>query len=955
MVYGHLDSVKFQLDQEGPLPSIIMGKLQQSKNHQESEIKYDSEHNVIYILTYQRSEDRSITDSTLYSSVLTDISFTPIELKYKYGNFVFTKIEVGTKIIVGFSEIRDVIAISINFGKDWEVLNLMFGGVNEIVINPDNSHFISILTKLNKVYIVKGLGEQISFHSNNGIKLIWSSNSEYLYYISESFENNKISLFITKYDDYLPSNLLSGVIDFGKIDNIIWAVTKQKVALLNDFIRYDLGHTWKFSTLEGNSLIPIKIFPDSSSSLLLTTIITLNENTKEWGFIKIDFTKTLKKECHANDYEAYTPGLHDQSACFQGQKGFTYRRKHPVRCKSLLDKLLKIPHHICPCTLDDFGCTFGNYFVNGQCIKDLDENENKIFDMCVPGEFLIMPSKAKILEGDICKSTEEWTAPESDICKFTSQDNSISVLIGSTIKYAYVNGNGKQEFINLPIDLNNVGNIKSYCVNFRLRCLYVLNGTGIIQFCYNKKEFAYKNLEEIFLQDYSILGMRLDQTSNDIFYYGLKNISIINEISKYSKVLYISYYDISYLNLFQTLGIIVYAYTNIDLVPNKYCVNFLSMKGAQKSNLCYDVPINAVAHDAENKIYVIYLEGAVFKVDYNYDLVEKKAAVNKHILEAYVNACKIDEILCDNDSKCVGYSDICDGIKNCDDGKDELNCHTAGCKYFEARCKNGQCVMKNQICDYNFDCADLSDEHGCDSIFDVTRNISCLIRCDNKCIPHDKVCNHITDCSDGADELDCSNLSLLNIENKAFCSSKNMLNCNSDIICYELFKKCDGFNDCLDGIDEANCEKTDLCSKSDIFECASMEKCISINDHCDGNKTNISFAEKIVTQRYILIKGLKNCNRYTAIVKIPGSNIWRSLQFTYKSAQAKSPKTIRYDYSRYLLHWSYYTEYCISSWFYIECLNRDRIVLQNFSTTNYIVVLYNSNLSCHVVNFINTI
>ncbi|KAF0991275.1 hypothetical protein HZS_8069 [Henneguya salminicola] len=72
----------------------------------------------------------------------------------------------------------------------------------------------------------------------------------------------------------------------------------------------------------------------------------------------------------------------------------------------------------------------------------------------------------------------------------------------------------------------------------------------------------------------------------------------------------------------------------------------------------------------------------------------------------------------------------------------------AGCKYFEARCNSGQCVIKNQICDNNFYCADLSD-----SIVEASRNLSCFIECDNKCIPRDKVCNHITDCSDGTDEL----------------------------------------------------------------------------------------------------------------------------------------------------------------------------------------------------------
>ncbi|KAF0989140.1 hypothetical protein HZS_7174 [Henneguya salminicola] len=59
---------------------------------------------------------------------------------------------------------------------------------------------------------------------------------------------------------------------------------------------YDLGQTWKSSTINKNSFVPIKIFHDSSSLTLLTTIIILDDNTKEWGFIKIDFSKTLSRK-----------------------------------------------------------------------------------------------------------------------------------------------------------------------------------------------------------------------------------------------------------------------------------------------------------------------------------------------------------------------------------------------------------------------------------------------------------------------------------------------------------------------------------------------------------------------------------------------------------------------------------------------------------------------------------
>ncbi|KAF0990451.1 hypothetical protein HZS_1857 [Henneguya salminicola] len=413
------------------------------------------------------------------------------------------------------------------------------------------------------------------------------------------------------------------------------------------------------------------------------------------------------------------------------------------------------------------------------------------------------------------------------------------------------------------------------------------------------------------------------------------------------------------------------------------------MIGERKSNLCYNVPIVLVAHDAQNKHYVIYLEDFVSKVDYNLEFVKKIATDTQDILEAYVNACKIDELLCDNDSRCVSFSQICDNVNNCKDGKDELNCDKVSkCNGNQYRCLNGDCIPTSKYCDSIKDCLDYSDEESCqrDLIVHATRNISCFIKCDHKCIPYDKVCNHITDCSNGEDELDCSNFGLLNKENKPFCLSEGMVNCNSDNICYELYRKCDGFQDCRDGIDEANCEKRDLCSQSDIFKCDSMQKCIKINDRCDGkydcfdrsdegrdciNKNYIKTIkiksmydskleliwvtiEKNIKEKSMLIEGLENCNKYTAVVKISGSTIWRSLQFTYKSSPIKSPKSIGYDYSRFLLYWSYYKEYCIPSLFYIECINRDKIELQTFSTDNYFFVPYNSKLSCRVINFITS-
>ncbi|VDD88098.1 unnamed protein product [Enterobius vermicularis] len=61
---------------------------------------------------------------------------------------------------------------------------------------------------------------------------------------------------------------------------------------------------------------------------------------------------------------------------------------------------------------------------------------------------------------------------------------------------------------------------------------------------------------------------------------------------------------------------------------------------------------------------------------------------------------------------CVEYSKHCDGIRDCPNGEDEINCKMAEAKYL--LCENQkQSVTKQQWCDGNEDCADGSDEKYC--------------------------------------------------------------------------------------------------------------------------------------------------------------------------------------------------------------------------------------------------
>ncbi|XP_053453877.1 low-density lipoprotein receptor-related protein 2 [Nycticebus coucang] len=177
-----------------------------------------------------------------------------------------------------------------------------------------------------------------------------------------------------------------------------------------------------------------------------------------------------------------------------------------------------------------------------------------------------------------------------------------------------------------------------------------------------------------------------------------------------------------------------------------------------------------------------------------------------------------------NNSRCLSYLLVCDGVDDCHDNSDERHCmsHNNTCPRTMFACAHGgECIPGRWHCDRYKDCVDGSDEQNCPTQGPAVCPES-QYACDNhNCIPKSWLCDTDNDCGDGSDEKNCTSTEV--------CQPSQFTCPNHR--CIDLSFVCDGDKDCADGSDEVGCVLN--CTASQ-FKCANEHKCIPITNHCDG-------------------------------------------------------------------------------------------------------------------------
>ncbi|KII74400.1 hypothetical protein RF11_13322 [Thelohanellus kitauei] len=179
---------------------------------------------------------------------------------------------------------------------------------------------------------------------------------------------------------------------------------------------------------------------------------------------------------------------------------------------------------------------------------------------CKIGNYFEKPSRIKLLEDDICITSNVFDDQEIGICGLEGQyyiilahDTSVSLLIGKNIKFISLKN---KETAIFPLSEIIRGNIIDYAIDDMNNIFYILNKTGIFRIFYVARAQISRNTILGVVFGANILGFEIDRLHNQMYYYTNKNVFVCHTESLSKKALMKATTQIYFIKTFISLGYI---------------------------------------------------------------------------------------------------------------------------------------------------------------------------------------------------------------------------------------------------------------------------------------------------------------------------------------------------------------------------------------------------------------